>query len=398
MQKECDVIIVGAGPAGSTAAYELALKGVNVIILDKEKFPRYKACGGGITYKAAQLLPFSIDPVVEKIIHEISFSSNYKSQFQRRSDKCFMYCVMRDRFDQFLVEKAIEIGAEFIDSTKVTDVSYNDKSVIVKTSKSEFKGKVLIGADGANSIVARSCGLSKEIIKGVTLEAEIRLNNHSEKLHEAVQIDWGTVPAGYAWIFPKNDHISLGVGGPLEVSKYLKSYYQNILKDHDIPASEVYSLKAHTLPYRLKAGNYSNSNVILTGDAAGLTDALTGEGIYYAIKSGRIAAKVSYEYLSGLSHDIANYDKAVNEEIMNELLAVFPILHIFHAFPERVHNFIRDNDRAWSAFVRILRGEKSYSSFPDALRLYSFLWKPINKTAYLLYRKNMRRFKRRNMM
>jgi len=395
MPQQYDAIIVGAGPAGSTAAYELALNGVNVIVLEKEKFPRYKACGGGITHKAAQLLPFDISPVVEKTINDIAFSSKYESHFRRSSDKSFMYCVMRNHFDQFLVERAIEKGAKFIDSAKVLDISYNAKSVSVKTSDVEIIGKVLIGADGANSIVSRTTGLNKEIINGVTIEAEIRIDHYTEKLPEAVHIDWGTIPGGYAWIFPKKDHISLGVGGPKEVSGYLKTYYQNILERFDLSANEVFSFKAHSLPYRLKSGKFSNGNILLVGDAAGLTDPLTGEGIYYAVKSGQIAAKAVYEYLGGRTQDLGKYDLAINDEVMSELQAVYPILYIFHAFPERVHDFIRDNERAWSAFVRILRGEKSYASFPDALGRYKFLWKAIDKTAWFIYRKNMRSFKRR---
>jgi len=80
---------------------------------------------------------------------------------------------------------------------------------------------------------------------------------------------------------------------------------------------------------------------------------------------------------------------------MKELLAVFPILHIFYAFPGKVHDFLRGNDRAWSAFVRILRGEKSYSEFPEALGKYRFMWKAMDKTASLIYWRNMRNFKRR---
>ena len=221
-------------------------------------------------------------------------------------------------------------------------------------------------------------------------------NTDAGKFFDRVHIDWGTVPGGYAWIFPKNDHISVGVGCPAAVSKYLKTYYTNIIDNLNIPVADVLSLRAHSIPCRSKKGRYSNGNILLIGDSAGLTDGLTGEGIYYAIRSGQIAAKVITEYISGSIADIdQHYSVMINEEIMKELLAVFPILHIFHAFPYRAHRFIRDNDRAWNAFIRVLRGEKSYTSFPETLGYYRFMWKAIDNTAGMLYERNMKKFMRR---
>jgi len=207
-------------------------------------------------------------------------------------------------------------------------------------------------------------------------------------------IDWGTLPGGYAWIFPKDDHISIGVGGPTEVSKYLKSYYHDIIEKFDIPVDELISYKAHRIPYRTKPGKYSDGNILMVGDAAGLCEPLTGEGIYYAVRSGQIAAQTTIGYLEDKSVGLNKYDEVINKEIVSELLAVFPVMHIFHAFPERVHNFMKDNNRVWSAFVRILRGEKLFTSFPDSLGSYRFLWKAIDKTAWMIYRRNMRKYKR----
>ena len=397
MQNTFDVIIVGAGPAGSISAYELARNNIKVLVLEKEKFPRYKPCGGGITYKTAQLLPFSISEVVEKTIHRIGFSHNYEGFFQKESDKVLMYCLMRDKFDLFLLDKAISKGAVFKDSEKVISVLQSETGVIVKTAYSEYRSRIVIGADGANSVIGRLTGIDTEIIKGITLEAELKLTNtpDADVFYDKVHIDWGTLPGGYAWVFPKDGHVSVGVGGPVNVSKYLRYYYENILDKLRLPVSEEISLKAHTIPYRLKKGNFSKGNVLLTGDAAGLTDSLTGEGVYYAIRSGQIAAKVILEYLQGLRNDIKPYSEKINEEIMQELLAAIPVLNLFHTFPARVHRYVKDSDRAWSAFVRILRGEKSYCSIPDALGRWRFMWSTINKAAALGYRRNLRQFIRK---
>lgn len=400
MSQIYDVIIIGAGPAGSTAAYELARENFNVLILEKEKFPRYKACGGGITYKTKKIIPFDISPVIEKTIHKIGFSHKYENYFSKESDRILMYCLMRDKFDDFLIKKAVEVGATFYDSQKVEDIKQEDDNVVVSVNGIEYAAKVLIGADGSNSMVSRRTGINKEIIKGITFEGELELNaeNNNDIFSDQVSIDWGTIPGGYAWIFPKSDHISVGVGGPVEVSKYLKTYYNNIINGLGLDASREISLKAHNIPYRLSKGNFSKGNILLVGDAAGLTDPLTGEGIYYAIRSSQIAAKSVKEYFSGEKACLDSYSDRINREIMSELLTVIPILNIFHAIPLRIHNYLRNSDRAWDAFIRVLRGEKLYSSFPDSLGRYKFLWGAINYTASIFYRRNEMIFRHRNAL
>ena len=122
MKQSHDVIVVGAGPAGATLAYELAKRGIGVLLLEKEKLPRYKCCAGGVTSKAAKLLDFDISEVAEDAIHEVSFTFNLGSPYLGQPFQPLIYTVMRDVFDHFLVKKAQQLGAVLIDGQKVTQI------------------------------------------------------------------------------------------------------------------------------------------------------------------------------------------------------------------------------------------------------------------------------------
>src|SRR5205809_2925932 len=119
---EVDVAIVGGGPAGSTAAYRLATAGTRVLVVDRTAFPRDKPCGGGVTGRAARLLPFSIEPVVEDVVDRIECRLHYRSRFERRARAPLAYMTQRKRLDHFLLSRASEAGADVRDGVTVTDV------------------------------------------------------------------------------------------------------------------------------------------------------------------------------------------------------------------------------------------------------------------------------------
>ncbi|MDP1623497.1 MAG: geranylgeranyl reductase family protein [Bacteroidales bacterium] len=379
MMTDADVIIAGAGPAGTLAAYELATNGISVLILEKSQFPRYKVCGAGLTHKILGEIPFDISPVIETRIHNITFSKGLSERFTRYSTEAIMYCTNRDKLDDFLLKKAIEAGARVIHGAKVTEVAQSMEFVTVKTRDGSFCSKLVIGADGASSSVARSSGLRENILPGLAWEAEIRADPATVKAFaQTVFLDWGTFPGGYGWVFPKGGHFSVGVGGPASLSKWMMPYYEKLLgylaADHGIHALETISLKSWPIPVRIKRSRFHNGRILVAGDAAGLTDPLTGEGIYYALKSGVIAARRCHEYLHAATPSLESYTKAVNDELMSELLEANRIKHLFNTVPRRIHHFVRDSDRAWRAFVKILRGERWYADVPAGFGKWKVMW------------------------
>ena len=152
-----DAIVVGTGPSGATAAYELARGGLSTLLLDKAKLPRYKTCGGGITYKAACAIPFSIEPVVERTLHKVDFSWQTGKPYVVGSRTPLVYMVQRSRFDNYLTKQAVSVGATLMDETTVksVEVGEGDGRAMVRTTRGDFTADYLIGADGATGRVAR---------------------------------------------------------------------------------------------------------------------------------------------------------------------------------------------------------------------------------------------------
>lgn len=395
MTTDADVIIAGAGPAGSLAGYELAIRGISVIILEKASFPRYKVCGAGLTYKILREIPFDVSSVFETQVHTFVFSSGFSDVFTRTSAQPMLYCTNRDKFDDFLLKKAVEAGARVIHGEKVMEVSEERDGVTVVTRSGLFRSKLVIGADGASSAVARSAGLRENIMPGLAWEAEVIVDPATLKaFSQTVLLDWGSFPGGYGWVFPKGDHLSIGVGGPAILSKRMMPYYQKLLdyinsgawNQRDVQNSEVrnpkpanriihtMSLKSWPIPVRVKRSTFHKGRILVAGDAAGLTDPLTGEGIYYAVRSGILAAKCCHEYLQAANPSLKSYTKAVNDELMKELLEANRIKFLFNAIPLRIHHFVRSSDRAWQAFAKILRGERWYADVPSGFGKWQVLW------------------------
>ncbi len=386
MPQNFDVIVVGAGPAGSFTSYLLALKGLNVLLIDKARFPRYKVCGGGIPYKVQALLPFDLSPILEAEVFDFLFSCKYDTVYKRQSDKLLIQCFMRDNLDNFLLNEAIKAGATLIEAEKVREVNKVKNTVIVRTKASDFSCRIVIGSDGENSIVAKSLNLmQKNVSKAYAIESEIYVNDATLRRYEkTVGLDWGTLPNGYGWIFPKKDHLSVGVGGPFSLANKVKPYYDSIIRNLDIDVIETRSVQGHMIPFRKNNAKIYSRSGLLVGDAAGLTDPLTGEGIYYALKSGQLAAETVCDLFEKNTDSLSVYQHKVNKEIMTELNASLPIQYIFNTAPLYFHKMLRDNDRLWNAFCRILRGELSYTVIKSKLPASAILWQPIVQSAKIL--------------
>ena len=195
MQYDADVIVVGAGPAGTMAAYELARRGVDVLILEKALFPRYKVCGGGLTSKIIGEIPFDISPVIEREIVSVRFSFQFSNIFTRTSSDPLIYCTMREELDLFLLKQALSSGARIQHSEHISTLHQEGGGITVQTRTNTFHSRVVIGADGASSVVAQKCGLRKDLKSGIAWEAEMDAEQEElERYGQTVFLDWGTFP------------------------------------------------------------------------------------------------------------------------------------------------------------------------------------------------------------
>ena len=400
MTTDAEVIVAGAGPAGCIAAYTLARKGISVLILEKTQFPRYKVCGAGLTHKILAEIPYDVSPVFETSIHNIVFSSGFREVFKRTSAEPMIYCTMRDKFDHFLLRKAVEAGAKVLYDVKVTGVKQEQESAVVETATGNYRSRLVIGADGASGVVARSADLRNHILLGLAWEAEVTADPAIVKAYsQTVFLDWGAFPGGYGWVFPKQDHFSIGVGGPASLAKGMMPYYDSLTaylaeapwlsesgsaapnagsagrnRAYSIRVLETLSMKSWPIPVRVEKSLFHNGRVMVAGDAGGLTDPLTGEGLYYAVRSGKLAAEASLKFLGSATPSLASYSEAVNDELMTELLEANRIKYLFNTVPTKIHRLVRDNDRVWRAFGKVLRGERWYADVRKGFGRWKMLW------------------------
>ena len=365
MARSWDVIVVGAGPGGSTAAYDLAQAGASVLLLDRAGFPRDKPCGGGVLVSALNLLPYSLDPVTEQTITAFRVRYRRSWQFEHRYHQPLAIMTQRSRLDAFMAEQAVAQGAAFRDGSPVRDI---DGTVVSLANGDVHQAAVIVAADGANGIVRRTLGLPR--LRGaVALEGNASRTGQlaGERWSDAVGLELGSVPGGYGWVFPKADHCNVGLGGFPAAAPTLRTELSTYAGCESFDGSALTDLRGHHLPLRDPDSALVAGRIAFVGDAAGLVDPLSGEGIGNAIRSAQLAAQTSLEFLSGEAADLAGYRQSIECEIEPELRVARQLQALFHQSPWPYVQLLRRSDRFWTAFCRIVRGESSYTSFQSRL-------------------------------
>ena len=361
-----DVIVVGAGPAGSTAARECASRGLSVLLLDRAEFPRDKPCGGGVTFRAAGELPFDLAPVVERVMHGMYLSVNRAKGFHRRSTRELAYFTQRRQLDTYLVERATEAGASLRERAVVRDVETRASYMIVRTGDESFEGRTLVAADGANGQTARLAGVDAGLIHGLALEGNVTPSgDYPEDWKDVMGLDVGGPPGGYGWIFPKGDHLNIGVGGFRHIGPNMRESLDHLVRFYGFDPGDVWGMRGHHLPIRRPTSPLVSGNVILVGDAAGLLDPLTGEGIYAAIWSGKAATRHLAAYLGEDEKDLDGYRREVERELIPELRVSRRFKDLFLLAPGFYIRIERWTSILWKLTVRILRGEQTYDGVMD---------------------------------
>jgi geranylgeranyl reductase family protein len=354
---EVDVAVVGAGPAGSTAAYRLAHVGAHVLLVDTATFPRDKPCGGGVTGRAAQLLPFSIDPVVEDVVERLDCRLRYGPRFERRSSRPLALMTQRRRLDHFLLQKAAEAGADVRDGVKVADVHAGGLTV----DGEEVRARIVIGADGCNGRAARALELGGEIVHGVALEANVP---HDSRFAGTMVVEIAAVHGGYGWIFPKGDHLNVGVGGNASEAPRLREHLRRLCEEHGIDPDAAQDTRGYRLPMRRPSSGLARGTAAVIGDAAGLVDPFSGDGMYEAFLSAELVATAALDVLAGRAAGLEPYAQAVTRRITPLTAAGWGAKVAFERFPRTTFALAR-LPITFRALEKVIQGELGH---PGAAR------------------------------
>jgi geranylgeranyl reductase family protein len=351
-----DVAVIGAGPAGSTAAYRLARAGARVLLVDKAAFPRDKPCGGGVTGRAARLLPFSIDPVVEDRAYALELRLGYRSRFVRRSTEPIAYMTQRRLLDGFLLDKAAEAGADVRDGVTVGDLRPDGLAV----DGEEVDARIVIGADGCNGTAARALGLGGAVVHCVALEGNVGLARvRPERYRGRMLLELGTVSGGYGWIFAKGDHLNVGVCGWRSEGPRLRDHLTRLCDAHGIDADAVEALRGYRLPMLRGELSVARGTAALVGDAAALVDPFTGDGIYEAVLSATLAADAALDVLHGRASSLEPYERALLRRLAPLITSGWWAKSAFDRFPRATFTVCR-LPTTWRVLEKLVAGRLSH--------------------------------------
>jgi geranylgeranyl reductase family protein len=359
-----DAIVVGGGPAGSTAARELAASGARVLVVDRATFPRYKACGGGIPLRTARLLPFPLDSVIEEEVSRIEVTHRGHHRFVRDAGAPFAHMVMRDRFDALLLDEAKRAGAQFRPATLVRTAEVTPAGVAIRAEDGfTAEASYLVCADGAHSPVGKMAGLGAGIAECAAWEVEVEAGRRAADYHGRALIELDARPWAYAWLFPKAELLSIGIVVPPGQGNTMKRRVDVFVRNLGLEGAPVRLARGHKLRFRRGHEPIASDRALLAGDAAGLADEFTEEGISYAVTSGRVAARGVLRALGG--GDLRTYQAEIDREVMPELRAARLISYMFFGMLRRAAApwmFASGHTGfLWDAFFAVQRGDSTYA-------------------------------------
>ncbi|GAA1370200.1 geranylgeranyl reductase family protein [Streptomyces beijiangensis] len=366
-----DVVVVGAGPAGASAAHAAAVAGRRVLLLEKAELPRYKTCGGGIIGPSRDSLPPGFELPLRDRVHAVTFSLNGKLTRTRRSKQMLFGLINRPEFDQALVESAQKAGAELRTGVTVSRVEQHGSAVpdrrtvaVVLSDGETVLARAVVGADGSASRIGAHVGVKLDQVD-LGLEAEIPVpQTVAEDWAGRVLIDWGPIPGSYGWVFPKGDTLTVGVISARGEGAATKRYMEDFVARLGLAGFEPAVSSGHLTRCRSDDSPLSRGRVLVCGDAAGLLEPWTREGISFALRSGRLAGEWAVRVAE--SHDAVdarrqalNYAFAIKAGLGVEMAVGRRMLAAFERRPMLLHLAITGLRPAWNAFADITRGSTS---------------------------------------
>ncbi|HLS88421.1 MAG TPA: geranylgeranyl reductase family protein [Sphingobacteriaceae bacterium] len=365
MAQRFDAIVVGGGPGGATAARLLAQQGLQTLVLDAQAFPRPKVCGGGVTARTAALLAdLDLRPVIDDTTYRFVLGhGDYRVAVT--ADRPLVFQVRRHRFDHLLLQAAQAAGAQVRTGEPVTDVGEDDDAVTVVTKEGRYRAPFLVAADGAKGLTARRLGAAplRRWCGAVEWEYPVTQEEHG-RWAGSLEFAFGSPRDGYAWVFPKKEHWSVGVCTLRAASSPLPQLLQEYMGRHGLDQRRPGLLRS-AWPLAVSPGGapavLHTRRAVFVGDAAGLTDPFSGEGIYYAVASARHAAEVLARQ-SPAGPRLTDYAQRLQKGLLPELRWSWRLARTFYPVGGwMLRSLVRADRTAFAEMLAALaRGDADY--------------------------------------
>jgi flavin-dependent dehydrogenase len=240
----------------------------------------------------------------------------------------------------------------------------------VRAGAQSYEGRTLVAADGANGRTATLAGVGVQRELGIAYEGNVSVTGPYPAAWENIfGVDVGTCPGGYGWLFPKGDHANIGIGGRWAMGPSLRKRLDSLTRYYGFDASRLWGVRGHPLPVRRPGSPVSSGNVLVVGDAAGLIDVLSGEGIHAAVSSGGMAVRHIEAYLSGTAPDLSAYQAEMDSTLLRDLAVSLQLYEIFHLSPSLAVRLVRRSTRTWRLMCGLITGHRTYASIKQRSRL-----------------------------
>jgi len=361
-----DCVVVGAGPGGASAAYALGKAGRSVLLLDRATLPRYKPCGGGVSSQIAQWFDFDFSPVISTTVNRLCCTWKLEDGVttQVPEDKA-IWMVRREEFDFFMVQQAQNRGVQVQDNTKVTGIQFQGETWFVETSQGLVQTRYLIAADGATGKLADWLGFrNRKVVLAGAIEIEPKLTPADP---QQGYVEFGLLKNGYVWNFPKVDGYSIGCGifrtGQRKSGDLLPAL-QTYAAHFGVDSTQV---KPFGHPICIWNGDQTlhTQRALLAGEAAGVVDPLTAEGIRPAIFSGLKAGEAIDAALGGDPHALPRYSEVMATEWGSQMRWAQRLAWLLYSFPQLAYQIAVKHPTAGDRLLEIFAGELAYGDVVD---------------------------------
>ena len=356
-----DVIIIGAGAAGSSAAFHLANANKSVIILEKEPTSFLKPCGGGMAASVQEWFPFDLKPVIEEVINTVEFtwclSDKVVAELPGSSP---FWIVRREKLDQLIIQNAIKLGAELIQPFEVAEINKeNDYWLVFSQDKQCIKGKSVIIADGSKSPWPKHFGLGPRKLHYAST-ISVRLKGKGLLKKGTSRFEFGLVKNGFAWAFPLENYINVGVGtflgkGSINSQKILEKLLPNLGFQSTEGIRKTSSLRVWN-----GHSSLNSDGILVIGDAASLCDPFLAEGLRPALMSGKEAAFSLNLWLEGKNNTLDSYTNTMKIKWGESMAWGRRISQVFYRFPKIGYQLGIKRRTAPERIAQILSGKMSY--------------------------------------